>query len=159
MPPESVNTHCTLSRDAYGRLILTRAGAPDTPVVPVRSFPISAPADGIALISPQGREMAWITHLQDLPASSYRLITEELAQREFNPEILRIRQASTWTTPSRWEVDTDRGATQLMLKTEDDIRHLSASTLLIGDACGIHFLIRDIRALDKGSRRILDHFL
>jgi hypothetical protein len=33
------------------------------------------------------------------------------------------------------------------------------SGLLIADAHGVHFLIRDIQALDKISRKILDRFL
>ncbi|MGX5658855.1 cyanophycin metabolism-associated DUF1854 family protein [Castellaniella ginsengisoli] len=149
----------SLARDAFGRLILIRAGQPDVPVTPVRGFPITAPDEGIALVGAQGQEHAWIERLDALPADPRRLIDEELAQREFRPEILRIHQASTWATPSQWDVDTDRGPTRLTLKAEEDIRRLSAGSLLIADAHGVQFLVRDMAALDKASRRILDHFL
>lgn len=148
-----------LYRDAWGHLMLRRTGGADVAVRPVRSFPISHPEDGLALLGPLGRELVWIDHLADLPEDQRRLIIEDLAQREFNPEILHIRSASGWTTPTRWEIDTDRGPTHLTLNAEDDIRRLSPSALLIADACGVHFLLRDIAALDKTSRRILDHFL
>ncbi|MDY0308901.1 MAG: DUF1854 domain-containing protein [Castellaniella sp.] len=149
----------SLSSDAFGRLILERTDLPDTPVTPVCGFPITTPDAGIALMNAQGQELAWIERLDTLPANLRRLIDQELAQREFKPEILRIRHASTWATPSRWDVDTDRGPTQLTLKAEEDIRRLAAGALLIVDAHGVQFLVRDMATLDKTSRRILDHFL
>ncbi len=149
----------SLARDAFGRLILIRTGQPDAPVTPVRGFPITKPDEGIALVGAQGQEHVWIDRLDALPADPRRLIDEELAQREFRPEILRIHHASTWATPSQWDVDTDRGPTRLTLKAEEDIRRLSAGSLLIADAHGVQFLVRDMAALDKASRRILDHFL
>jgi hypothetical protein len=56
-------------------------------------------------------------------------------------------------------VETDRGPTTFILKGEDDIRRLAASTLLIADSNGIHFLIRDLNTLDQSSRKLLDRFL
>lgn len=149
----------TLSRDTFGRLLLQRPGRPDVLVTPVRSFPISAPDEGISLVDTQTQEHAWIPDLTQLPEAEKRLISEDLAQRDFRPEILRIHHASGWATPSRWDIDTDRGATVLTLKSEDDIRRLPANSLLIADACGVNFWVRDIQALDRTSRRILDRFL
>ncbi|MFC4298773.1 MAG: DUF1854 domain-containing protein [Castellaniella sp.] len=157
--PPAVRPDWSLTRDAYGRLVLVRPGHHDAPVTPVRSFPIHAPDESIALVGAQGQELAWIERLDALPADTGRLVDEELAQREFRPEILRIRHASTWATPSHWDVDTDRGPTRLTLKAEEDIRRLTAGALLIADAHGVQFLVRDMMALDKTSRRILDHFL
>lgn len=159
MAAKTILPDYTLTRDTFGRLLLHRAGADDIPVRPVRSFPISHREEGLALLGPQGQEAAWIDRLDALPEPLQRLISEDLGQREFNPAIQRIRYASSWTTPSRWELDTDRGATHLILNAEDDIRRLSATALLIADASGVQFVIRDVTALDKGSRRILDHFL
>lgn len=128
-------------------------------VVPVRSFPITHPNRGIALIGLQGTELAWIEHLDDLPESTGELIAEELASREFIPEIRRILSVSTFATPSIWQVETDRGPTPLTLKAEEDIRRLSPPALLVADSNGIQFLIRDMGQLDKLSKRLLDRFL
>ena len=52
-----------LSLDAFGRLVFTgQDGRTQNGVVPVRAFPITAPDQGIALIDPQGHELAWIDH-------------------------------------------------------------------------------------------------
>jgi hypothetical protein len=75
------------------------------------------------------------------------------------PVIERIVSVGSFATPSTWEVDTDRGRTTFVLKGEEDIRRLAAPALLIADSHGIQFLIRDRRALDQHSRRILDRFL
>jgi len=159
MPPKTPAPDYTLSRDTFGRLTFQRPGDAPVPARPVRSFPLSHPDEGLALLGLQGQELAWITRLDALPETMRRLIVEDLAQREFHPGIQRIRSASAWTTPSRWEIDTDRGPTHLTLNAEDDIRRLSATSLMVSAASGVHFLIPDVTALDKASRRILDHFL
>lgn len=150
----------TLSRNAFGRLVLTdAAGIAHEGVVPVRAFPIAAPEEGLALVSVDGRELVWLDSLDALPAAMRALVQEELAAREFMPEVLRIVGVSTYATPSHWTVETNRGEATFVLRGEEDIRRLGAQTLLITDSHGIHFLIRDSSRLDKPSRKILDRFL
>jgi len=149
-----------LHRNSFGRLVLTdTGGAIHEGVVPVHAFPISAPAEGVALVDADGHELVWLDNLTDLPVSTRTLLQEELARREFIPEIQGILHVSTFATPSLWEVETDRGRTSFILKGEDDIRRLNHNTLLIADSNGIHYLIRDTQQLDKHSRKLLDRFL
>jgi hypothetical protein len=126
---------------------------------PSASFPITAPDQGIALVDPYGHELAWIDRLADLPDDLRALLEGELARREFMPVIRRIVSVASFATPSTWQVETDRGLASFVLKGEEDIRRLTPPALLIADSHGIHFLIRDRRALDQHSRRILDRFL
>lgn len=149
-----------LWRDAYGRLVLaTTGGQRHVGVIPVRAFPIVAPNEGLSLVSTEGHEVGWAEHLSDLPASVRTLVEEELAAREFVPEIERILDVSSFACPSIWQVLTDRGSAQLRLKGEEDIRRLSRTRLLIADSHGIHFLLRDVTKLDRYSRKLLDRFL
>ncbi len=148
-----------LSRNAYGRLIFTNKSGSQEGVVPIRSFPITDPNQGIALIDPHGHELVWIERLVDLPENYRALIESELANREFMPEIKRLLKVSGFITPSTWHVETDRGEVTFILKGEEDIRRLTTSSLMITDSHGIHFLIRDRLALDRYSRKLLDHFL
>lgn len=149
-----------LSRNAFGRLVLTTAdGIRHEGVIPVRAFPIAAPDAGISLLSAEGHELAWIDRLGELPPATRKLVEEELASREFMPEIQRIREVSTFATPSTWHVDTDRGPVSFVLKGEEDIRRVAGGTLLIADNHGVQFLIRDQYGMDRDSRRILDRFL
>lgn len=149
-----------LVRNAWGKLVLTVAdGQVHEGVIPVRAFPIAAPLEGLALVSIDGHELAWIDNAASLPRDTRQLIEDELASREFMPEIRRIRHVSSYATPSTWTVETDRGETAFILRGEEDIRRLIGAALVIADKHGIQFLIRDIDALDRHSRRILDRFL
>ena len=149
-----------LHRNPLGRLVYTgKDGYIHEAVVPVRAFPISAPAEGVAIVTADGHELIWIEQLAAQPEAIRTLLQEELASREFMPEISRLSHVSSFATPSAWSVETDRGATTFVLKGEDDIRRLSATTLLIADSNGIHFLIRDLHKLDATSRKLLDRFL
>ena len=149
-----------LQRDVFGKLVLIdTAGVQHSGVTPVRAYPIQAPDDGIALVSTDGQEVAWIDHLSDLPAPIRALVESELESREFMPEIQAIVDVTSFATPCTWRVDTDRGATRFVLRGEEDIRRIGQNKLLISDNHGIHFLIRDLLALDKHSRKILDRFL
>ena len=153
-------TDFSLIRNAAGRLALTTSdGNVHDGVFPVRAFPISAPAEGLSLIGKNGHELAWVASLEALPTDTRSLIESELARREFMPEIRSISHVSSFATPSTWQVETDRGATELVLKAEDHIRRLTHNSLLITDGYGVNFLIRDIDQLDNHSRKLLDRFL
>lgn len=150
-----------LQRDAHGRLVLTLAdGTVHEAVTPVRAFPIAAPDEGLSLVGQDGHEALWIDRLDRVDAAARGLIEEELAVREFMPTITRITAVSSFSTPSTWDVETDRGRAQLILKGEEDIRRLgSRNALLIAAADGVQFRVPDVAALDKASRRLLERFL
>ena len=154
------STTFTLSRDTFGKLVMTdEDGQVFEGVAPVRAFPIQSPDEGISLVLGNGKEVAWIERLDTLPEPARSLLQEELEGREFMPEIARVKSVSSFATPCTWYVDTDRGETQFVLKGEEDIRRIGATSLLIADSHGIHFLIRDMFNIDKTTRKILDRFL
>jgi hypothetical protein len=149
-----------LVRSPFGHLTLSDAdGTVHEHVVPVRAFPIAAPQDGVSIVGEMGQELAWIEQLTELPADMRQLVEDELAAREFMPEIRRLHSVSTFATPSTWQVETDRGETSFVLRGEEDIRRVHGGSLLIQDSHGIQFLIRRLDTLDRHSRRLLDRFL
>ena len=151
----------TLERNPFGRLVLTTAdGTQHVGVVPVRAFPVVAPNEGLSLVNTDGHVAAWVARMDTLPAPLRTLLDEELATREFVPQVRRLVGVSSFTTPSTWRVETDRGDTTFVLKGEEDIRRLgSRSRLMIASEEGIHFLVPDVAALDKASRKLLERFL
>lgn len=149
-----------LTRNQAGKLVLTLTdGAVHEGVLPVRAFPVHAPNDYVALVGTEGKELVWIDRLEDLTEDVRTLILEEIASREVMPTILSITNVSTYSTPSTWDVTTDRGATTFVLKGEEDIRRLVGTALIITDSHGMRFYIADMAHLDKNSRRVLDRFL
>jgi hypothetical protein len=160
MSSKPIATRFELSRNAFGKLVLTLPdGQRFEGVLPVRAFPIQSPENGIAMMSTDGHEAAWIGALSEQPQSVQDLVRDSLETREFMPEIQRIAAVSSFSTPCTWQVSTDRGDTSFVLRGEEDIRRLPGDTLLITDSHGIHFLIRDIKKLGRDSRKILDRFM
>jgi len=128
-------------------------------VLAVRSFPVAAPDEGIALVNIDGKELLWIPNLSQVESKARANIQKAITQREFMPQILKLYGVSSFITPSTWNIETDRGRTALLLKGEEDIRRLSGTVLLVTDGHGIQFLIRDLAQMDRTSRKLLDRFL
>jgi hypothetical protein len=148
-----------LERDALGRLIyIDSRGVRHVGVHPVRAFPITAPGDGVGIMSQSGKELCWFPNMSAISEAELGLIEEELAEREFMPVIEKITKVSTFATPSIWDIETDRGPTRIRLKGEEDIRRIAGNTLLIADSNGLQFLIKDSTELDKVSKKLLDRF-
>ncbi len=152
--------HITLQRNPLGRLVLTDGqGQAHVGITPVRAFPIAAPGEGLSLVGPDGRELAWVDSLGELPPAVRQLVEEELAVREFTPVIERLVSVSSFSTPSTWQVLTDRGPLSFVLKAEEDIRRLDGGALLIASGEGLQMRVADRFGLDRASRRLLERFL
>src|SRR5690349_3819645 len=100
-----------LSRNSFGKLVLTSDEKTYEGVIPVRAFPLQTPNENIALVDTDGHEVAWINQLSEVSEQVRQLILEELAGGEFMPEIQQIISVSSFSTPCTWTVKTDRGET------------------------------------------------
>lgn len=147
----------------HGELLLCRIGQPDAIVAvqPVAAFSLSAPWECISLVDAHGREQAYIQRLDDLPPSQRDPIEAALAWRDFIAEITVIVSVSSFSTPSVWQVETDRGEATLHLQSEDDIRKLDAEGqhLRITAKNGLQFAIPGVADLPKASRKLLARFI
>ena len=149
-----------LQRDAFGRWVLQMPdGTRHVPVMALRAYPVSAPDAGVALMDADGHEIVWIEALAQLDPALRSQMLQALNEREFLPEIIQLTDVSSFATPCTWSVVTDRGVTQFLLKGEEDIRRLTGTVLLVNDVNGVQFMIRDLAAMDKHSRKLLDRFL
>ena len=149
-----------LERDAFGRIALIDAqGTRHEGIVPVRAFPLTGPDGGLSLVGADGRERAWIEHIDQLPPALRELLDADLAARDFAPTLTRLHAVSSFGVPSTWTVSTDRGDTRFVLKAEEDIRRLEGGALLIASAHGLQFRVPDPKALDRASRKLLERFL
>lgn len=149
-----------LQRDALGRWVWTDAqGVRHEQVVVVRAYPVTAPDLGVGVMDAEGHELAWFDRLDEIEGALQSQLREAMQEREFLPEIEQLQSVSSLVTPSTWTVQTNRGVTRFMLKGEEDIRRLTGRVLLINDADGVQYLIRDLAAMDRHSRKLLDRFL
>ena len=150
----------SLSFNAMGQLAVRLADSTlHEGAVAVRAFPIAEPDQSISILSAEGKELVWIDDLATISDIDRQVIERALQMREFMPEILRLNGVNSFSTPSTWRVQTNRGPTEFVLKGEEDIKRLSTNTLIVADAHGVQFLIRDLPALDRHTRKLLDRFL
>lgn len=149
-----------LQRDDSGHWVWTDAAGHAHPqVTVVRAYPVTAPELGVGVMDSEGHELFWFDRLDDVTPVLRESLEAALCEREFLPEIEQLKAVSSFATPSTWTVQTDRGETRFVLKGEEDIRRLTGSVLLINDADGVQYLIRDVSRLDRASRRLLDRFM
>ena len=149
-----------LSRDEWSHLKLVDAAGNeflDVAVVPL--FPISASKQWVSIISKAGEEIACLDSMDGLSACNIALLEEELALREFIPIIEKILKVSGITEPCEWFVETNHGSTNFVLKTEEDVRRISAKAVNITDANGIRYIIEDMKKLDKRSRAFVEWYV
>lgn len=149
-----------LSFNPLGELVVRLADdSLYTKAVVVRAFPIAEPDRSISILGAEGKELVWIDDLSTVSPANKQVIDRALQMREFMPEILRLDGVNSFSTPSTWRVQTNRGPTAFVLKGEEDIKRLSNTTLIVADAHGVQFLIRDLPSLDRHTRKLLDRFL
>jgi hypothetical protein len=148
-----------LHQDSLGRLVLSDGGLEHVGVDPVRAFPFTDPNHGIAICDAEGHELIWIDDLKAVSAPVRQVLEEQLAHREFVPNVRRIIAVSAAVEPSEWEVETDRGRTRFLLNNENDVHRLNEHGALLTDSHGIRYLIPDTRRLDPASRVLLERYL
>jgi hypothetical protein len=157
------NVHCnesfTLTRNAAGRLVLTEQnGRVHEGVEPVRAFPLSDIDRLVSILDSHGHEITCVNDLAELPDETAVIIRQELTDREFLPRIEQILHVKTRKEPHEWDVITDRGRVQFLLR-DDDIRRLGPTKAILVDAHGVRFYIPDSGQMDAKSRRILSQYL
>ena len=148
-----------LTQNSMGAWQLKLDGVLHVGVTVVRAFPIGAPDEAVSVLSAEGHELLWLEAPLTLPEAQKNAVMSALQAREFMPEIQRVNAVSSFITPSGWSVQPSRGPAQFVLRGEEDIRRLSGQTLIVADEHGVQFLIRDLPALDRHSRKLLDRFL
>lgn len=155
------STTALLQWNAHGQLTLSAPGQEPIAITPVAAFALSAPRECISLVDLHGKERAYIPLLDALPAEMQQCLEAALAQREFIPVITAIHSVSSFSTPTVWRIQTDRGATELHLQSEDDIRKLDAEgrSLRITSKNSLQYAVADINALPKASRKLLARFI
>ena len=149
-----------LSRDEWSHLKLTDSSGLDyldVAVIPL--FPISASKQWVSIVSSDGEEIACIDSMQGLSESNIALLQEELSLREFVPIIQKVIRVSGITEPCEWFVETNHGPTSFVLKTEEDVRRISAKAVNITDDNCIRFRVEDMKQLDKRSRAFVEWYV
>ncbi|MFO0865783.1 MAG: DUF1854 domain-containing protein [Gemmataceae bacterium] len=155
-----METPFRLHYDPFGRFVLTMPdGLTHVGVEAVRSFPATDPNRFVSIVDAEGREVAWVDDLASLPADLRRTLEAELTRRHFLPSIERILQVKGQIQPTEWDVETDHGPVRFTLNSDEDVRRMPNGWIVIADAQGVRYAVRNLDALDPASRRWLDNYI
>ncbi|MFO0013133.1 MAG: DUF1854 domain-containing protein [Planctomycetota bacterium] len=149
-----------LSYDAWSHLQMVDADGhiyQDIVVLPL--FPVATPKEWISIVSAEGEELVCLRDVSELSPLNRERVEQELAYREFVPQILRVLWVSGTQEPCEWEVETNFGITRFVLNSEEDVRRVSAWTVHFVDASGGRFRVDDLRKLDSRSRAFVEWYV
>ena len=148
-----------LEAEVSGMLVFVNAeGRRFEKARPVRLFPFTDPNAWISIVSADGKELALVEHLEDLPPTQQTVLRGALAGREFIPVIRSIDKVARAATGYTWHVTTDRGATVFNIESDESIQQLGDSRLVVMDTRNTRYLIPNINELDKKSRQRLERY-
>ena len=149
-----------IERNTKGQLVVHLEGR-DEPVVDVRLaryLPWSMPNAYISLRNSDGDELVMLRSLEELDHASRQVVEQELADKIFNPKIVRIlshkREFGTTTVTA----ETDRGEVTFQFHSRDDVRVLSATRALFRDVDGNTLEVADVSKLDPITQRFLQRY-
>ncbi len=131
-------------------------------VLVVPAFPISRPNRFIYFRDEEGQEVGLLVDPRRLDRESRELVLAQADQAYFMPRIIRIAKVEEQMGMgiARWEVETDRGWSSFdVISRSESVWFVGRNRLVIRDADGNRYLIEDLNALDRRSRRLADLYL
>jgi len=120
------------------------------------AFPYSDPERFILLLSLNEEEIGMVRELSELDPASRDLLADVLKRRYHIPEIRRILSVYEAQNAMIWQVETDRGQRDLLVRDRHNFRRLKNGDLIIIDVDGNRFRVSRDRRFDSQSRKLLD---
>ena len=122
----------------------------------VRAFPISEETHWINILDAKNKEVCLIEDPTQLDPDSLRLVEEELGRFYRVANILRVHSIKQEYRTMFWNVETDRGQRDFVVKWgADTVQWRAANELLLADIDTNRFRIADVTQLDKHSLKQL----
>jgi len=137
-------------------------GAVERDVRVVPAFPISRPNQFVYFQDAEGKELGLVVDPRRLDRESRELLLAQADQAYFMPRITRIIgvEERAGIGIARWEVETDRGWSAFdVVSRSESVWFVGRNRLVIRDADGNRYLIENLAALDRRSRRLADLYL
>ena len=124
----------------------------------VRAFPLSELHEFIGLLDAvNGHEIGMLRHLRDLDVPTRQLIQHEIDKRYFVPKITQIIKAKKEFGTIYWDIVTDRGSRQFVMRgLRDSVHEIEPGRYLVNDVDGNRFEVPRITDLDTRSQAIWD---
>lgn len=124
--------------------------------------PLSNPYRMISIrnrLEPDLREIGMIESLEDIAPQFQEIVKKALDERYYIPHILKIKSVRDSYTTLVWEVITNRGSAEILLKDpHEHIRQIGPDAFIFIDIDEGSYKIEDIKKLDKKSRFLFEKY-
>ena len=126
----------------------------------VCAAPLSQPDRYICLLDEKNEVICTVEDPIDLEAVSQRMVKEEIEHRYMTAIIKRIDSLRSEFGVSYWEVQTDRGDREFVVRNvSENAQWITDRRLLLLDVDGNRFEISNLEVLDKKSRGLIEMVL
>ena len=126
----------------------------------VCAAPLSQPDRYICLLDEKNEVICTVEDPIDLDEVSQRIVKEEIEQRYMTAIIKRIESLRSEFGVSYWEVQTDRGDREFVVRNvSENAQWITDRRLLLLDVDGNRFEIANLEVLDKKSRGLIEMVL
>jgi hypothetical protein len=126
------------------------------------AFPITRPNSFLYLFDSDKKELGLLVDPRRLDRESRDILLAQADQAYFMPHITRIIRVEErmGLGIAQWEVETDRGYSSFeVVSRSESVWFVGRDRIVIRDADGNRYLIEDMSALDKRSRRLADLYI
>lgn len=122
-----------------------------------RAFPLNAPDQFIVVKDSEKNEIGIVEHIKNLDKESQRVLDDRLDQSYYLPQITKILAVETTFHIPKWTVETDRGPREFEIpSSRRDVRVVGNGRVLLRDADGNRYEIKDYRKLDVESQGFVE---
>ena len=126
----------------------------------VCAAPLSQPDRYICLLDEKNEVICTVEDPLDLDAASQRVVEEEIEQRYMTAIIKRVDSLKSEFGVSYWEVETDRGSREFVVRNvSENAQWITDRRLLLLDVDGNRFEISNLEVMDKRSRGLIQMVL
>ncbi len=121
----------------------------------LRAFPISGADRDLVLRDGGGKEIGILADLSGVEEAQRQLLRNSLDNRYFLPKITKIISIFEKFGSAVWQVETDRGETEITTKAlHEAIYEVTPTRFLLRDTGDNRYEIPDLSALDEDSKKM-----
>ena len=151
-------------RDEFNSLRLKMQGnesnGEDPEIQVSMGFPLTNSDHFISLIEmkdgKRDKEIGMIEDVRKLDSKSKKILRAELKRAYFMPRITKINSLKEYHGIMKFNVETEKGHREFETRYKEDIRKISSGRVIIKDADGNRYEIRDYMKLDQRSINLID---
>ena len=150
-----------IGKDEFNRLNLKIEGGKEYPEVEVvMDFPLTSSDHFISIIEVKNgkrdEEIGIIEDTRKLDSKSRKVLKAELKRTYFMPQITKINSLKDLHGIMKFDVETEKGHREFETRHREDIHKLLSGRVIIRDADGNRYEIKDYTKLDRRSATLID---